>query len=101
MKCINCKNLGKLKDEDGVPYDWCEKVCDNPDIHAERKCKHYITATNADRFRAMTDEELAEWISGQIDCEVCRLDYGGGERPCDNRCCLDFWLDWLREDCET
>ena len=63
MKCCNCANLGKLKDEDGIPYDWCEKICDNPNIHMERKCKHYKAATNADRIRAFSDEELAEFLA--------------------------------------
>ena len=86
MKCVNCKNLGKLKDEDGVPYDWCEKVCDNPDIHAERKCKHYVVASHADRLRAMSDEELAAWL-----CDVAGWlpTFEGRVHPI---------LEWLRQE---
>lgn len=36
MKCCNCKNLGKIVDEDGVSYDWCEEIIDNPDIYNRR-----------------------------------------------------------------
>ena len=33
--------------------------------------KIYII-TNADRIRAMTDEELAEWLCKALDCDFCK-----------------------------
>ena len=56
----------------------------------------YRTATNADRIRAMTDEELAEFMchnvsNGTVNCsfcaaaEFCRMGHNG-------------WLDWLKEE---
>lgn len=44
--------------------------------------------TNADRIRAMTDEELAEFISDQI------IDRNIGIST-------ETWLDWLRQEVET
>jgi len=44
--------------------------------------------TNADRIRAMTDEELANKMSG---LESFALTCGGGWPP-------EKWLDWLREE---
>jgi len=44
--------------------------------------------TNADRIRSMTDEELAEKISG---IESFALTCGGGWPP-------EKWLDWLRQE---
>lgn len=41
--------------------------------------------TNADRIRAMTDEELAEWIS----CNCTGDGYGNSEAE---------WLDWLKQE---
>ena len=52
--------------------------------------------TNADRIRAMTDEELAEFMchnvsNGTVNCaccaaaEFCRMGHNG-------------WLDWLRQE---
>ena len=52
--------------------------------------------TNADRIRAMTDEELAEFMchnvsNGTVNCafcgaaEFCRMGHNG-------------WLDWLKEE---
>lgn len=51
------------------------------------------TTTNADRIRAMTDEELADWLS--IYC--CR------NKTYDAHCetfgsCEACWLDWLKEE---
>lgn len=49
--------------------------------------------TNADRIRAMTDEELADYFS-ELSCwphaskEVCR---GMAN-------CMDCWLGWLKEE---
>lgn len=53
VKCKNCKNfIG----------EWCEKVVDSPCPDLERDCSHFTQRTNADRIRAMSDEELAEWL---------------------------------------
>ena len=57
--------------------------------------------TNADRIRAMSDEELAEKIGESIDCEVCKTMHHAesGECPCTpHQSCVDFWLDWLRQE---
>ena len=44
--------------------------------------------TNADKIRAMTDEELAKKISG---IESFALTCGGGWPP-------EKWLDWLKRE---
>ena len=54
--------------------------------------------TNADRIRAMTDEELAELWWERVDC---------GECPVHKECkltgqdCKRLALDWLRQEAET
>ena len=57
----------------------------------------YTRPSNADRIRAMTDEELAEFMchsvspSGTVNCSsceaqgFCRMGHNG-------------WLDWLRQE---
>lgn len=47
--------------------------------------------TNADRIRAMTDDELADWLS--IYCRGKTPPY----EPCRNSC-EACWLDWLRQE---
>lgn len=51
--------------------------------------------TNADRFRCMTDEELAGWLVDNMDCFNCRV-----KHTCQimNGDCLAAWLVWLKEE---
>ena len=51
--------------------------------------------TNADRFRAMTDEELAELWWERVDCGECPV-----HRDCKmtGQDCKKLALDWLREE---
>ena len=51
--CKKCNNLVN---------DWCEKVIDSPDQDMQRDCQHFREKTNADRIRAMSDEELAKLL---------------------------------------
>ena len=50
--------------------------------------------TNADRIRAMTDEELAEYIDSwdimRCPMPVCKHDNG----------CVECWLEWLRSEAD-
>ena len=86
-KCDNCrlrKESEKAFDihwlgEDDCPYDKCP-VPDFP-------------KTYADRIRAMTDEELAGWISGRK--ETCPPIKG---YKCSIKTCRDCWLDWLKQE---
>lgn len=52
--------------------------------------------TNADRIRAMTDEELAEWLSDMHDTVTCP---NNGAIDC-NPSCKRCWLDWLKQEGE-
>ena len=48
----------------------------------------YVAVTNADRIRAMSDEELAKKMSG---LESFALTCGGGWPP-------EKWLEWLKQE---
>lgn len=90
-KCNNCTNLYNLSDEnDVIVGKWCPKINDSPDIEAERECRNYKRMTNADRIRAMSDEELAEHFS-----ELIKDTY-------ENEYCKDVndWLKWLQSEVE-
>lgn len=59
--------------------------------------KDFKKQTNADRIRRMSDEELAEVISGLGDCDTCYLYH----RRCSmNISCKDAVLEWLRKEAE-
>lgn len=69
------------------------KVCANADNEYCFACDNgnqFKPTTNADRIRAMTDEELANKLSG---LESFALTCGGGWPP-------EKWLDWLRQEAE-
>ena len=58
---------------------------------------HTKPITNADRIRAMTDEELAEFIGGDPMHDICPSDcFEDPDRPC--KVCV---LKWLKQEGET
>lgn len=62
--------------------------------------------SNADRIRAMTDEELAELIGDNIDCAICKKEVFEtttcpGSLTADGKDCYGCWLDWLRQEVES
>lgn len=98
MKCKNCARYVCVNDDNerilGKP-NWCFYLSDSPCPDLERDCKAFIPLRNADRIRAMTDEELANWLEQFASCELCpaireRCGYGDG--------CVKAWLDWLKEE---
>ena len=80
-----------------------------PELSAEEKEANKIVAkivTNADRIRAMTDEELAEFIAkaqfGILRSVGMALKYPGDlVRDCDLEDASDDWLDWLKQEVES
>lgn len=54
--------------------------------------------TNADRIRAMTDEELAEKASVRTFCIACPVT--GCDANIGLNQCRDTWLAWLRSPVE-
>lgn len=62
--------------------------------------KNYKPMTNADRIRAMSDEELAEFMK-PYDSGCPRWN-GKEPMPCSMRTnCRDCWLDWLKSPVEV
>ena len=65
-------------------------------------CEHFVPAnwipSNADCIRAMSDEELREFLCNNTKCEVCKFELWGG-------CNLRNWLkqpaDMRGEEDET
>lgn len=76
--CKKCNNLAN---------DWCEKVIDSPDQDMQRDCRHFCEKTNAQKIRAMSDEELKEFICSNSQCKFCKFERWG-------RCEL---LEWLQQ----
>lgn len=55
--------------------------------------------TNADRIRAMSDEELAEWMAINTDCFYCKIK---NKNICslDEGTCTEEWRFWLKSPVE-
>lgn len=81
--CSTCEN----KNCTGHGLPTTEKVCD--------WYKH--TTTNADRIRAMTDEELAMLLEGCV-CPKSPCPDIDRDTPTDKKRCTECWLDWLKEE---
>ena len=80
--CVNCKQNNSCT--------MCWKT-------SNKKCPHFIQKTNADRFRAMSDEELAKWLVDlHTICECCST-----QERCEivksNDFCRQHILDWLKQ----
>ena len=69
---------------------------DDGQCHYKGECGHKAPLTNADRIRAMSDEELAKFLHEPFcdkrTLEECTISYCG---VCDQ--CV---LDWLQQPCE-
>lgn len=53
--------------------------------------------TNADRIRAMSDEELAVALNRHCSCSSLRTWHKG---MCDQSC-VDCWRDWLKKETDA
>lgn len=53
--------------------------------------------SNAEVLRAMSDEELAEWLNGMHYSYCCP---NNGAHDC-RMTCLVCWLDWLRQEVDN
>lgn len=56
------------------------------------ECLDYERQTNANRIRAMSDEEMARWIAKHAG-QTCPRD----DRDCVPTC-EQCWLEWLQEE---
>jgi len=90
MKCKACKHYTRYG-------EMCEETLDIIEP-GEVDCWGYKQATNADRIRAMSDEELANFIPDWRHTKACKCnehEFIG----CDNQCekCV---LEWLKQPAE-
>lgn len=84
--CTNCKHL---------EYMIHSKVCPNC-FKGDRW--EPIPKTNADRIRAMTDEELAELMEDKGDCPPIECPHDGEGAKVTRLDCKACWLDWLKQE---
>ena len=80
----------------------CKADCHNAGTMARIiECSSYKPGrilTNADRIRAMSDEELAKYLSNPCECTVDPE--RDGYRECGNDLCVKYLLEWLQQPAE-
>ena len=90
------------KDCDSCLHDrFIEGYCDDCHYGLEEKsptkwepAPHYTPDTNADRIRAMSDEELAKFLRWDVCSKI-----GNGNRMC-NGWCDKCVIEWLKQPAE-
>ncbi len=89
QKCIN--TFGTLGCCDTISNEWRYNCDDGMRLFDERKPQ-----TNADRIRAMTDEDLATFLSEATSNAIVILGIGSGKR---SKSAFD-WYGWLKAPVE-
>lgn len=82
LYCLDCGAWQKFATKDEIRLYQCKKG----------------PITNADRIRAMSDEELAKYLSNPCECTVDPE--RDGYRECGNDLCVKYLLEWLQQPAE-
>jgi hypothetical protein len=95
-KCDGCKYKGEHQEMMFRPFGVCNRganLLEAAQNYEAKKCPY--KKTNADRIRAMSDEELSKMLTvgaGGFDCGECRSEKATCEGGCVERC-----LEWLQQ----
>ena len=99
MKCGECGNT--LPPCDGFSKQvFCKRFHLHMGIYEDAsRCRDFEKRpqTNADRIRAMTDEELANFVSLCCGWTCAECPVG---RECNGDECFSTWLDWLKQEAQ-
>ena len=87
----NCRQACPYNTLDGCKVKEYNAIC--PLTNMAKPITEY-KMTNADRIRAMSDEELAKIIERELGCPVT----GDCEKM--SKDCKACWLDWLQQPAE-
>ena len=92
MKYDNCKDCVARCVHAGKDREF---ICENG---VSCKVTKKPIATNADKIRAMSNEELAKYLSNPCECTVDPE--RDGYRECGNDLCVKYLLEWLQQPAE-
>ena len=81
-----------------VDCQYCKADCVHRGEQREKECRGYVPMTNADRIRAMRDEELLKFIGHNSLCDQIQneSDWCEKQATCEN--CLEKWLKQPAEE---
>lgn len=108
-KCGSCDHFRQIGDTahgECLQNPYGEWVVHDPNYpywivtRSRSKCRLYNAKpkTNADRIRAMSDEELAEVLGKLVHCGGCPM---RGNCKVDNLPCDNVLLEWLKQPAEN
>ena len=98
--CKQCREFEKCKDDafiNGAKFDPNESV---------KYCTGFEPITNSDRIRAMTDEELADFMARRNVTESCLRLADEGYTPTEEQkqvlydSLYPVWMEWLPQPAE-
>jgi len=105
-KCRYCKLCGWANDGDKDFFGWCEIHLESYDTDEPRDCPDYIQASNADRLRVMSDEELANEMRKRSISTICDIVCQGECKAIatlnktSNEVCKEIIMKWLQQPAE-
>ena len=92
MLCPVCRGALRFNKKGALSCDICGY---------ERQMPKHKPMTNADRIRAMTDEELSHFFASFYE-KLFRCPEEDWEKAdCLKRPCDSCWLDWLKQEADT
>ena len=94
VPCMECEGRGFIT-KFGEYFVWSERC---PNCGGTGIVK--VPMTNSDRVRAMSDEELSEWLCQALDCDFCKayLQNMSIYSCCENQ--VKGIFDWLQSPAE-
>ena len=93
IACPTCKGNGYITVMTGRRGDYCG-VMNEPCSECDGTGLNLVDMTNADRIRAMSDEELAAVI-------ICPKENGAQIDACVGQSCMECSLEWLQQPVEV
>ena len=84
---------------EGTKYRYICNKCDQCNYPRVTVDSHVSQSkfTNADRIRAMSDEEIANFLCNVGDCDR-RCPAKNGDCIFSNSTCRSTWLEWLKKE---
>ena len=76
--------VDEYEKEESAECKRCKGDCGFLPMTGQWKCHGFVPKTNADRIRQMTDEELAEWLDGELP-----------SKP------KEWWMGWLKQEVDN
>jgi regulator of replication initiation timing len=72
--------------------------CENNQLKSELEQSVKLPLTNADKIRSMSDEELAEFLSENTNCDCCNIQCVDKLNCPSMSSCLFRFIEWLKSE---